>query len=64
MYIANPDAEIVTDPLSFGTFIESDAFPRAPDSGSSDCPSPDLTKPVSRFCNIGKKDPPSFALRV
>ena len=48
MYIANPDAEIVTDPLSFGTFIESDAFPRAPDSGSSDCPSPDLTKSMSR----------------
>ena len=48
MYIANPDAEIVTDPLSFGTFIESDAFPRAPDSGPSDCPSPDLTKSMSR----------------
>ena len=40
----NLDAQTVTDPLFLGTFIQTDAVPRTPDSDSSDCPSVYPTK--------------------
>ena len=41
------DAETLTDLLSSGTFLRTDAVPRAPDSRSSDRPSPDATKSLN-----------------
>ena len=43
----NLDAETVTDQLSLGTFIRTDAVPRAPDSDSSDGPSVYPTKSLT-----------------